>query len=68
MITLCVALQAELPEPPKGFNIIYTGVGKVQAATALSKHLCQFYKPGLIVNYGTAGGLNPKVRAFVVFS
>ena len=61
MITLCVALQAELPEPPKGFNIIYTGVGKVQAATALSKHLCQFYKPGLIVNYGTAGGLNPKV-------
>ena len=61
MITLCVALRSELPDPPKGFNIVYTGVGKVQAATALAKHLCQFYKPDLIVNYGTAGGLNPKV-------
>ena len=62
MITLCVALEAELPEPPTGFNIVYTGVGKVQAATALAKHLCQFYKPDLIVNYGTAGGLNPMVQ------
>ena len=61
MITLCVALQAELPEPPNGFNIVYTGVGKVQAATALAKSLNNYYKPNLIVNYGTAGGLNPKV-------
>ena len=62
MITICVALEAELPEPPKDFNIVYTGVGKVQATTALAKHLCQFYKPDLIINYGTAGGLNPLVQ------
>ena len=62
MITLCVALEAELPEPPKGdYSVIYTGVGKVQAATQLAKHLCQFHKPDLIINYGTAGGLNPMV-------
>tara|TARA_B100001094_G_scaffold331898_1_gene401828 strand:+ start:2170 stop:2727 length:558 start_codon:yes stop_codon:yes gene_type:complete len=62
MITLCVALHAELPNPPEGFNIVYTGVGKVQAATALAKSLCHFHKPDLIVNYGTAGGLNPMVQ------
>lgn len=62
MITICVALEAELPIAPKGdFTILYTGVGKVQAATALAKHLCQFHKPDLIINYGTAGGLNPMV-------
>jgi len=65
MITLCVALRAELPEPPTGFNIVYTGVGKVQAATALAKSLCHFHKPDLIINYGTAGGLNPLVKGLV---
>ena len=41
MITICVALEAELPESPGGeFTILYTGVGKVQAATTLCKHLC----------------------------
>ena len=62
MITICVALEAELPVAPKGdFTILYTGVGKVQAATALAKHLCHFHKPDEIWNYGTAGGLNPLV-------
>ena len=62
MITICVALEAELSVAPKGdFTILYTGVGKVQAATALAKHLCQFHKPDEIWNYGTAGGLNPMV-------
>lgn len=61
-ITLCVALQAELPEPPSGSNVIYTGVGKVQAAVALARKLCNFNKPDLIINYGTAGGLNPMLK------
>ena len=62
MITICVALEAELPQAPQGeYSIIYTGVGKVQAATALAKHLCQFHKPDEIWNYGTAGGLSPMV-------
>ena len=59
MITICVALEAELPKPPEGdFQILYTGVGKVQAATTLCKHLCAFHKPELILNYGTAGGVS----------
>jgi len=65
MITLCVALKDELPEPPRGVDIVYTGVGKVQAATALAKHLCKANKPKLIINYGTAGGLNPIVKGLV---
>jgi len=62
MITICVALEEELPQAPEGdFQILYTGVGKVQAATTLCKHLCSFHKPDQIWNYGTAGGLHSKV-------
>lgn len=65
MITLCVALEQELPDPPKGFNILYTGVGKVQAAVALAKHLTVGYRPMQVWNYGTAGGLNKFVGGLV---
>ena len=62
MITICVALEQELPKAPEGdFQILYTGVGKVQATTRLAKHLCHINKPTEIWNYGTAGGLNPMV-------
>ena len=60
-ILLVVALEAELPDPPKDANIIYTGVGKVQAATKLSQALCKSTKPDLIVNYGTAGGVHSNI-------
>ena len=64
MILLCVALEAELPynKLPHASPVIYTGVGKVQAATALAQALCKATKPDLIVNYGTAGGLHPLVK------
>ena len=64
MILLCVALEAELPHNklPHASPVIYTGVGKVQAATALAQALCKATKPDLIVNYGTAGGLHPLVK------
>jgi len=65
MITVCVALKDELPAAPEGVDILYTGVGKVQAATALARHLCKAHKPRLIINYGTAGGLNPLVKGLV---
>ena len=59
MITICVALEAELPDfKMNGYTVIYTGVGKVQAATALAKSLCHFHKPIEIWNYGTAGGVS----------
>ena len=40
MITICVALEAELPDfKMEEYKVIYTGVGKVQAATALALSL-----------------------------
>ena len=61
-ILLVVALEAELPTPPLNATVVYTGVGKVQAATRLAQALCKSTKPDLIVNYGTAGGLNPMIK------
>ena len=63
-ILLCVALEAELPHNklPHASPVVYTGVGKVQAATKLAQKLNTYYKPDLIVNYGTAGGLNPMLK------
>lgn len=63
-ILLCVALEAELPynKLPPTSSVVYTGVGKVQAATSLAQKLNTYYKPDLIVNYGTAGGLNPMLK------
>jgi len=59
MIIICVALEAELPDfKMNGYTVIYTGVGKIQAATALAKSLCHFHKPIEIWNYGTAGGVS----------
>ena len=61
MITICVALEVELPDFRMAeYKVIYTGVGKVQATTALCKHLCHsaLYKPDEIWNYGTAGGVS----------
>lgn len=44
MITICVALEAELPDfKMANYKVIYTGVGKVQAATALAKHLVSLH-------------------------
>jgi len=37
-ILLCVALESELPkeEVPRGVQVLYTGVGKINASIALS--------------------------------
>jgi len=53
-----------LPQPPKGFHIIYTGVGKVQAAVSLLKEI-EKMRPVEVWNYGTAGGLNYTVQGLV---
>jgi adenosylhomocysteine nucleosidase len=47
----------QLPEELDHPNVLYTGVGKLNATYGLTKTL-QHCKPSLVVNYGTAGGLN----------
>ena len=56
---LVVALENELPrEMATGWNIVYSGVGKVNAAIALCDALAT-YQPKQVVNYGSAGALRP---------
>ncbi len=63
------ALKAETPGLERFAPIIYTGVGKVNAALGLYDAIIH-YKPDLVINYGTAGavtdtrGLN-KIGTFI---
>ena len=54
---LVVALENELPNQlAVGWQIVYSGVGKVNAAITLCDALASF-RPKRVVNYGSAGAL-----------
>lgn len=53
---IVTALEAELPTFWGG-PVLFTGVGKVCAATALTKHLAEQPNIKRVINYGTAGGI-----------
>lgn len=48
------ALESEAAEVFEGQNVVFTGIGKVNAAYELTKAIQQ-QKPSLIINLGTAG-------------
>jgi len=55
-----VALDEELPvELPEPYVKVITGVGKVNAAMTTVAALIK-YQPDTVINYGTAGTLNPE--------
>ena len=66
-ILLLVALPEELPESmaPGNMKLSYTGVGKINAATAALIAVHEF-KPDVILNFGTAGALNREVSGICV--
>ena len=54
---VCVALTDELPdELPFGYHKVITGVGKVNAAIALSQAMIEHKDIDGVINQGTAGG------------
>ena len=56
-----------LPQEVEGLydtEIFFTGVGKVNAAST-TEQIIKDYKPELIINYGTAGAVNPNVNGLV---
>jgi len=56
-VAIIVALEDELPkELIPGFNVFYSGVGKINA-TFKSLEIINKFNPKLIINYGTAGSL-----------
>lgn len=58
------ALEAELPTFWGG-PVLFTGVGKVCAATALSRYLALNPHIDTVINYGTAGGIKGVTKGHI---
>ena len=65
MILILVAVEEELSvnDLPE-FHIHYTGVGKINAAIK-TLEVIRDYSPTLLINYGTAGRLNKKLKGLL---
>ena len=68
-ILVLTAIDDELDKAraPEGVEVIYTGVGKVNAASAATLALLVL-RPSLVINYGTAGKINETLRGLVEVS
>lgn len=56
---IVAALEIETPELENFAPVVHTGVGKLNAAINLYEAIL-FYKPDLVINYGTAGSVSNK--------
>lgn len=64
-IVILVALRDELPpEAVAPYEVIYTGVGKVNAALTAAKLFAE-RKPDLVINFGTAGAVRPGLSGLI---
>lgn len=61
---LVFALPQESQDVFDGYEILYTGVGKVNAVYTLTRRLLQG-KPGMVINLGTAGSARHKAGSVV---
>ncbi|MGA0856465.1 MAG: 5'-methylthioadenosine nucleosidase [Burkholderiaceae bacterium] len=68
-ILIVTALPQELDDslPPNDLPVVFTGVGKVNAALAVLEAIA-VYRPQLIVNFGTAGRVSDRVHGLVEVS
>jgi adenosylhomocysteine nucleosidase len=68
-ILVLTAVDDELDKAraPDGVEVIYTGVGKVNAASAATLALLVL-RPSLVVNYGTAGRINESLSGLLEVS
>jgi adenosylhomocysteine nucleosidase len=60
------ALDSELDtkRAPDGVKVVFTGVGKINTTIATLLAI-QAHQPALVINYGTAGKINAKLRGLV---
>jgi adenosylhomocysteine nucleosidase len=65
-ILVLTAIDDELDKAraPEGVEVIYSGVGKVNAASAATLALLVL-RPSLVINYGTAGKISEKPAGLV---
>ena len=68
-ILVLTAIDDELDKAraPDGVRVIYTGVGKINAASATTLALLTMH-PALVINYGTAGKINETLQGLVEVS
>jgi len=65
-ILIVCALKIETQGQLDDYNVLYTGVGKVNATYQLVNHLVKIQDvPKLIINYGTAGSRKIKKKTLV---
>ena len=62
---LAVALAEELEGILGDYNTLFTGVGKINATMALTKYLVENPDTDLVINYGTAGGIDPDMKGML---
>lgn len=65
-LLIITALESELKREflPSGIEIVYSGVGKINAALTSVKAILQ-YSPKTILNFGTAGKVNPDLHGLL---
>ncbi len=65
-LLIITALESELKREalPTGVQIIYSGIGKINATLATAKAIHQF-NPRSIINFGTAGKINPRLSGLL---
>jgi len=65
-ILVLTAIDDELDKAraPEGVEVIYSGVGKVNASSAATLALLVL-RPSLVINYGTAGKINEKLHGLI---
>ena len=65
-LLIITALESELDKDalPNGVNIVYSGIGKINA-TAASIRAIQEFQPKQIVNFGTVGKINPSLEGLL---
>ncbi len=62
---VAVALEDEVKDLNGDYNILFTGVGKINATLALTKYLCKNPDTEIVINYGTAGGIDPDMKGLL---
>ena len=64
-VLIVCALEQETNNKLDDWNVLYTGVGKVNATYELTRHLTTQGLPKLVINYGTAGSRNLPIGELV---
>lgn len=64
IILTALAAELDVARIPDGASVLFTGVGKVNAAIATMQTL-QRLQPALVINYGTAGKTDGRLHGLV---